>query len=401
MDIELTKHLYANTIKRVVLKHPSYTVKQIIDTVTKDLYNEYIHKNDRELIQLTFQSDLTQEALDNFLKQWDIEAVGADRAAILAYTMKMYPKLKFDDYNAPRLKGLLNYLRFQNLELIAHFSKIVRKLNQKGIVPVLIKGGAMRYMRPDLPRVMGDIDILVHSEDELKTAKKLVQEMGYIYTDADHSFDVHPKDNVKKGILDIHRFFSFLPQLNEEFNKALFSRIEKKRIFSVDAYLPCKEDMFFICLNNLTVNLRSGACIRGVAYNLFDLKYLINSKEDFNWDIVAQDILMTHTEATTYFAIQFINQVLPNIMPDKILLNSRLYDEVKNLITHDKFYAFYVHDVKYACKKLKLKKAIRHWATFKEYLRLEGQHFFTKRIIKYPFLIHCFFKYFGKSKNAD
>ena len=401
MVLKYTKHPYVEIIKKISSMHPSYSAKQIINSVGEDLYTNLISDNDRRLLQLAFQPKLTQENLDEFLKQWDIEAAGADRAAILAYTMKLHPELKFNNYTGPRLKGLLNYLRFQNLELISHFSRIVHRLNQKRITPILIKGGAMRYLRSDLPRVMGDIDILVHSEDELTTAQKLVKEMGYIYTDAGHSFDVHTKDNVEKGILDIHRFFSFLPELNERFNKALFSRIEKKRIFSVDAYLPCKEDMFFICLNNLTVNLRSGACIRGIAYNLFDLEYLINSKEDFNWDIVAQNILMTHTEATTYFAMQFVNQVLPDIIPNKILLNSRLNNEVEKLINHDKFYALYVHDVKYACKKLKLKKAIRHWTTFKEYLRLEGQHFFTKRILKHPFLIRYFFKYFGKSKNAN
>ena len=299
MNSKSNAYLYAEIIKKVALTHPSYTAEQIVDCSAKKLYEGFISSKDRKLIQIAFHSNIKQKDLDKFLAEWDIEATSTERAAILAYTMKMHPELKFDSYTGPRLKGLLNYLRFQNLELISHFSKIVRKLNQIDIIPVIIKGGAIRYLRPDLPRVMGDIDILLHSQDELNTAKKIIQEMGYIYTDAGHSFDVHPKNDIEKGILDVHKFFSFLEKENIQFNKLLFNRAQKQKVFSVDAYLPSTEDMLFICLNNLALNLRKSSSTHGIPYAVFDLMYLIGSKDDFNWDIVAQDIFITHTEANS------------------------------------------------------------------------------------------------------
>ena len=181
MDSELTKFLYFKTMKQIALEHPAYTATQVVDATVQSLYEEFVPEQDRRLIKLAFQPNISQKDLDDFLKTWDIEAAGAYRSALLAYVMKMHPELKFDAYTGPRLKGLMTYLRFQNLELISHFSKIVRRLNQKNITPMIIKGGAMRYIRSDLPRVMGDIDILVHSENELNAAKNLVQEMGYIF----------------------------------------------------------------------------------------------------------------------------------------------------------------------------------------------------------------------------
>ena len=397
MDSELTKFLYFKTMKRITLEHPAYTATQVVDATVQSLYEEFVPEQDRRLIKLAFQPNISQKDLDDFLKTWDIEAAGAHRSALLAYVMKMHPELKFDAYTGPRLKGLMTYLRFQNLELISHFSKIVRRLNQKNITPMIIKGGAMRYIRSDLPRVMGDIDILVHSENELNAAKNLVQEMGYIFEDAGHSFDVHLKDDVEKGILDIHQFFSFLPKLNEKINDELFYRAQKEKIFSVDALLPSREDMVFILLNNLTLNLKTSACLRGMPYTVFDLAYLIHSKEDFDWNIVIRDIRMTHTEATSYLAMRFINQIVPGIFPKAFAMNKKISRKIENFINHDKFYSLYVHDVKFACKKLKIGKAVCHWKDFKNYLRLEGQHFFTKRILKHPMLIRWFFKCYRPS----
>lgn len=387
--------LYAKVLKKVVLKYPKYSLEQIVDATVRGLYEGFISKQDRQLIQICFRKNFNQKNLDKFLNDWDIEAAGSKEAVIVACFMKMHPELKFDTYTGPRLKGLINYLRFQNLELISHFSRIVRRLNQNGITPMVIKGGAMRYLRPDLPRVMGDIDILLRSDKELNTAKQVVKNLNYAFTDAPHSFDVHPKDDLEKGILDIHRFFSFLPKLNEQINNELFNRAQKQKVFSVYAYVPATEDLAFICLNNLTLNLKHSASIQGVPHSIFDLVYLVSSKKNFDWDILIKDILHTHTEATSYLAMRFVNHVVPGLFPKKLFLNEKICKSLKSFIDHDKFYALYVHDVKFACKKLKLFRSMRSWSTFKNYLKLEGQHFFTKRILKHPLLIRLFLKYFN------
>lgn len=387
---------YVNILKQAIYGHATATPTQLIEMTVQKLCQESVCKSDRLLIQMTFDHKITQKKLDAFLKKWDIETVGTHGAVILAYLMKKYPDLKFGEYTGPRLKGLLNYLRFQNLDLIGHFSKIGRRLNEKGIVPLLIKGGAIRSLRPDFPRVMGDIDILVRSVNQVNTAKKIIKEMGYTYTSEDHSFDVHPKDDLLKGILDVHQYFGFLPGPNPVLNDEMFGRSETCRAFSVDVCMPCPEDLFFICLNNLAHNLRNSFSVQGIPQTLFDLTYLISLKKDFDWDIVTHNIILTQTEATSYLAIRFIDQLVPGIFPDTLLGNKKLSQKLNTFVEHEKFYTLYVHQVKYACKKLKLFKSMRHFVTFKKYLKCKGQHFFTKRILKHPFLIHLFLKCAGR-----
>ena len=74
---------------------------------------------------------------------------------------------------------------------------------------------------------------------------------------------------------------------------------------------------------------------------------------------------MTHTEATSYLAMRFINQIAPDIFPKALAMNKKFSRKIENFINHDKFYSLYVHDVKFACKKLKIGKALCHWKDFK------------------------------------
>jgi len=396
MTIEFyQKFLYFKLLKQIASDNPAAGPEQIIEITVQNLYQELISEQNKILLQLAFKPAVTQADLDSFLAHWDIEAAGSERAAVLAYMMKMHPELKFDAYTGPRLKGLLDYLRFQNLELVGHFSKIVKRLNGLGIEPMIIKGGAMRYLRPDLPRVMGDIDILLPAQSPWDKIHQLVREMGYIFSGYMHSIDVHPADNPKKGIIDIHQYFSFMPKADEKFITEMFQRATRQKIFLASAYLPAVEDMFFICLSNLANNLRATTSVQGIPIALFDLTYLVGLKKDFNWDIVIQDIIQTHSEAYGYMAIRFINQVLPDIFPKSLLNHKVLRRRSIDQINRDKFYILWVHEVKHACKRLKFTKCLQNWSDLKHYLKMEGQHFLTKRIVKHPSLIRLFFRVFS------
>jgi len=394
-------YIYPKIMKKVVLKHPELLPSQIIELAVHEIYQQLLSEQNRLLMQLAFNPNVTQTDLDAFLKNWDIEAAGANRAAVLAYMMKIHPELQFDIYTGPRLKGLLNFLRFRNLELIGQFSKIVKKLNKQGIIPMIIKGGAMRYLRPDLPRVMEDIDILLPQAEQLDVVKKLAQEMGFDFIDAPHSIDIRMKEFPDKGILDIHQFFGFLPELNKELNKEIFKRATLQRVFNADAYVPTVEDMMFICLNNLTHNLRNTSSVQGLPLAVFDIVWLVGQKHDFNWDIMLQDIVLAHTEAHSYMAIRFINQIVPNIFPESFLTNRILCRDLENFINRDLFYSLYVHDVKYACKGLKFVKSLSNWTDFKVYIKLKGQHFFTKRIIKSHRFIRLFLRIFKRYADTN
>lgn len=62
----------------------------------------------------------------------------------------------------------------------------------------------MKHLRPEFPRVMGNIDILV-KENEYQKAGNIAEKMGYDCAWDIHSVDLHPKDS-EDGIMDIHKY---------------------------------------------------------------------------------------------------------------------------------------------------------------------------------------------------
>lgn len=369
---------------------------QLIDALVDILCDKFISKENRQLLQIAFCPELEQATLDAFMSCWDIEKMTSDKALLLAYVMKKRPDLDFGAYNGPRLKGLLSYYRFQNLNLISHFSKIVTALNKKNIVPMILKGGAMKYLCPDLPRAMGDIDILVDSPKSYNLAKETVKELGYTYNEEPHSIDVHLRSDPDKGILDIHQFLGFDFCSHPLFIKDVFQRAKINNIFKAETYLPTHEDLFFICLNNISQNIKISTSIQGLPFAFFDLFYLSNTKKHFDWNIVFHNIFAINANVQSYIAAKFINKIIPDFIPQPFFENKKIISNVCNAIYMDKFYTLYVHDVKLACKKLKIKEALKNKDSLKTYVKFKTQHFFTKRIVKSPLLSKLFLRLLQK-----
>ena len=105
-----------------------------------------------------------------------------------------------------------------------------------------------------------------------------------------------------------------------------------------------------------------------------------------------QNVLLSKSEPQMYTAIGFANKIMPGLVPEWLVNDSALKKHVINWYNRDLFNALYVFDVKMECKKLKFKNAFKSWADFKHYFRIEGQHWFTKRIAKSQTLMNLFLK---------
>ena len=181
-------------------------LKEKINEYGNNLIDSYKHNlltdNDLKLLGLIFSDNPTQEELDTFLKDYDIEVAGGYKALMLSYFMRMYPELNFSKYETPRLKGLFNFYRFQNMKLMSYFIKIGKIFNEHNIPMLILKGFAMKYLRQDLSRAMGDIDILV-PENKYIEAIKICKKLGYRLDIFVHSIDIHEPSS-DAGIMDIH-----------------------------------------------------------------------------------------------------------------------------------------------------------------------------------------------------
>ncbi len=181
-----------------------------------------------------------------------------------------------------------SYYRFHNLELIAQYRKIVCRLNDIGIVPLVMKGGAMKHLRPELPRVMGDIDVLIADKKQFKQAMDIAASMGYTLSEARHLVDLY-KAGTEQGVLDIHRYIDDCCSDYDKFNQAILSRAKEENVFGTRSLVPCNEDLVFIQLLNLGKNLAEYSSISGIMYVIFDLAYL-TAKADFDWKIVQENM---------------------------------------------------------------------------------------------------------------
>jgi len=370
----------------------------ITDALIENFYHEIMKDEEKALMKLVFEKNPKQEELDELLKKWDIEVKKIEKNLLLSYFMKYHPELKFTSYEAPRLKGLLQNVRFKNMQIVSHFVKIVKKLNENNIIPMVLKGGAMKFLRPELPRIMGDIDILVKDKYFMKSIR-LAGSLGYYYEKLySHSVDLHdPK--TRKNAIDLHKFIYLKTGCDKKFIPNLWKRAVKHNVFGVSAYVPSNEDMVFISLVNLAKNLRDKTSQSGLLYTLFDCNYFIN-QPDFNWNIVKENAKMAHAEIPMNFAMKFMNRISSNIIPKEIQNNmpfERETNDYSNVVMYDRFY---LEDMRKHSRALKIEDTIKNPELWGEYIKLKPKYYALKQLRNHPRLIETFIKDL-KTKEYD
>lgn len=362
----------------------------ITDALIENFYRRIIKPEERRLLEMTFEKHPSQEELFSLLKIWDIEIKQGHKNLLLAYFMKHHPELKFTKYEEPRLKGLLTYYKFQNLSLISKFSKFAKELNKNNITPIIFKGGLMKHLRPELPRVMGDIDILVPKKDFMKAAK-IGTKLGYEYYEIySHSIDLHEKGS-KAGLVDIHRLIPMDTGKEHNLLGGLFKRCKQETVFGAKCLVPSFEDSTFITLVNLARNLRDKTSEAGLLYALFDCNFFLK-KPDFNFEIIKENAKKTGTEIQMNFSIKFINKISKNILPDEIK-NSMIFEKETNDYSNTVMYnRFYLEDIRTGCRALKLNEVLKTPEKWADYISLKPKYIFLKSLRNHPKLINFFIK---------
>ena len=135
-------------------------------------------------------------------------------------------------------------------------------------------------------------------------------------------------------------------------------------------------------------NLKDRTSYTGILYNLFDCKFLIDSKPDFDWNIIIQNAKKTETVSHVYFAIQFLNSIVPNLLPEKININSSFENEFKKYCILLVYQRFFLGRMKEKGHEMKIKDLFSSFEFFKEYLKLKPKYFILKLgiIRKNPFI---------------
>jgi hypothetical protein len=367
-----------------------------ISILTQKLYNDFVKPEDQKLLNLVFSTNPTQHDLDELLKVWDIEAKGIHLSLILVYFMKERPELKVTDYEAPRLKGLLYFHKFANMKILAQFAKVGKALNDARIPLVLFKGGAMRFLRPELPRIMGDVDFLVPAE-KFDQVVDIAKTFGFSQCNkhaADHSLDMATEN--KKVSIDIHKYLSLGLEKDKEyfkkFNGPLLERAARVNAFGADVLIPSAEDFMFIVLANLIKNITEKTSVSNVLFSLFDCKFLISQKNHFNWDIIIENAQLTNTLINVRLAIAFINRIAPKLLPDELTEKFPMTKEMKayfNRVVYNEIYFFEFRDENRA---LKIKQVWQKPRLLPKYFKMKPKYFFMKQIRDIPFFVDLYLR---------
>ena len=281
------------------------------------LIQDALTDGDILLLQLSLAGHPSQERLDTFLDGWDLDTAPMTEAVLLSYLLKMHPELQGPESLLPRLNGLLSYCRFQYLRLVGQFGTYCHALGAEGIPFLVMKGGAMKSLRPDFPRWMGDIDILVPEKD-FRKAVRIAAGQGFTLFHSAHSVDLK-KDG--RNVLDLHHFVMMHTGREKAANPGFFARATPTRVFSVEAMMPCREDLLFMTLVNLARNLAGGTCKDSILYSFFDVRFLLEAEEGrrFDWKLVRDNAELTGSAALLAVAGQFLNAVVPALIPEEEL----------------------------------------------------------------------------------
>ncbi|MDR2056386.1 MAG: nucleotidyltransferase family protein [Desulfovibrio sp.] len=276
--------------------------------------DQYVTPADRVLLNTVFADGPTQESLDECMRVCDIESLGAGKCILLSYLLHDHPELRLSDSDGPRVNGLITYFRFANMKVLAHFSKTGKAFNRAGIPMLLFKGAAMKVLRPDLSRPMGDVDVLV-PKARMDEAVRICEGLGYLHyrEESRHGVDFHTE---AESAVDVHHSLFDPPGDARAFQDNLFARAAPRRAFGVDFLLPCREDLCFLVMTNFTKNLREHTTLGGLYYALCDCRFLQKDKKDFDWAIVRKNAADSGKELEVRFAAEFMNAVVPGTVPD-------------------------------------------------------------------------------------
>lgn len=296
------------------IEHGDAVAISPVQSLVDNLCQKYIREDDRVFLNFIFALRPTQEMLDAAMEACDIEALGAEKCILLSYVMAERPDLRLSDYAAPRIKNLISYFHFSNMAPLANFSAIGKALNEAGIPMILFGDAAFRYLRPNFPRPMKDVDILVPKE-RLADVVCIAQNLAY-RNDGDDCRHVVRLYTDEKNAVNVHHavFNPVKPQgvLHEEIRQ----EAAPAHAFGVDFFLPCHEDLLFLVLSHFAQNVLWELSLGNLYFTLHDSRFLLRDKENFDWARVRRNALQSGQDTETCIAAHVMNAVVPNAIPN-------------------------------------------------------------------------------------
>ena len=303
---------------------------QNLITIAHELFSD----RDIRMIRMALSKAIKAEESDSVFDGWDVSTASFKSQTIALNLIMNHPEVKVPKEILPVLNNVGIICRKRYLEILPHFLKVIKLLDNKEIPYILIKGGAMRAYRPERPRWTADIDIIV-PEDRYEEALDEAGKAGYVLHKSPHSAGLHEPSS-SQDFVDIHHYVSMDTGKERNLNEPLRSRSISLPLLSSSVMVPCPEDMVFISLVNFWKNIthifrdNSNSSIANLC---FDLKYLGDRSGGLDWDVISSNARMTGSVEAVYLASNLLGEVIPGFFPDGYLEAVVDYKKAKRLMS--------------------------------------------------------------------
>lgn len=185
------------------------------------------------------QDLLAGRSSDNYRENLD-----SDYSLFFAYNAAQNAYVGYSEKQITEFKAILRIYKMERMQKIPAMAKVFKLLNENGIVPVLVKGAAMMsYYAPEIPRMMGDIDVWI-APKQYDKAVSLILNNGYEFL---NDIGYHVAVASDSLFIDIHRY---IYKNGGDMDSDIFDRIIRLSFLGTEVAVLPPEEMLLHQLAN-------------------------------------------------------------------------------------------------------------------------------------------------------
>lgn len=284
----------------------------MVNEIEKSLINQLIIPREQKLLSLLFNDKEIRVEIENVLENLNIDTENHNYLLMLAYVGFKVNWIGFSEKIIPQIKGVYRYYQVQNALLMQKLFLYTHKLNEKNIIPLVLKGTAMRlHYAPGVSRMMADSDLAIF-KDDYNNAIAIAHEMGgTCLNEADHAITYR----LGQSEMDIHRFIF---KNNIEKNSDIWTHIETIEVNGCRMNVLSPIDMFLHILDTQSRCIFVGEMTERRMKWLYDAKMVLNNIPNIDWAVIAKRA----DQLNCSYRVHLMMKLFSSCFPEMITLKS-------------------------------------------------------------------------------
>lgn len=280
----------------------------MVNEIEKSLFEQLILPQEQRLLSLLFNEKENREEIEKMLHNLDVDNENHNYLLMLAHLGFKLNWVGFSEQITPQIKGIYRYYQVQNALLLQKLFLYTKKLNEKDITPLLLKGAAMRlHFSPGVSRMMADSDLAIR-DDKYKNALVIVSEIGATCLNEAHHATTY---KIGQSELDIHRYIF---KHNLEKDSDIWTQIETIEVNGCRLNVLSPIDMFLHILDTQSRSLFVGEMPEVRMKWLYDARMVLHKMSSIDWVAIAQRAKVLHCSYRTHLMMKCLATCYPDLI---------------------------------------------------------------------------------------